>query len=239
MSHLVTTRSGCGLRDGTGLIGESITIGPVHTTFQGHDAQHTRPNEDLTIWPTRILLAARARGIDPTEPGPNIGRVFRPEWKWLDWTVQQHINYDSTANTQTTPLVIVGCGAAKADTPTESAHLYTGSYFQLALRAARSLVSEDRIRVMSARHGFVGLHQVLAPYNLRLGQPGSVSAIQLSKQARRLWLHNCDDVTVLAGRDYTQLAQQVWPHAKAPLAGTRGIGDQQHLLAAMAQHSAA
>ncbi|MFD6062719.1 hypothetical protein [Rhodococcus wratislaviensis] len=39
-----------------------------------------------------------------------------------------------------------------------------------------------------------------------------------------------EDVIVLAGRDYSRIVTAVWPHARIPLAGSRGIGEQQQRL---------
>lgn len=239
MANLVTTLPGLGLREGTQLIGRPLTIGPTNTTFQGIDTEHTRPNHELQLWPTRFINEARRHGVDTTEPGPHIGRTFTPAWEWLGWTVQQHAEQDLTAASDLAPLVIISCGAAKTDVPTEAAQLYTGTYFQLALRAARAHAPDDRIRVLSALHGIVPLHQVLDPYNLRLGDHGSITPARLANQTRKLWLQGCRDVTVLAGRDYVALARTVWPHAAAPLLGTRGIGDQQRVLVQMAAQSPA
>ena len=37
------------------------------------------------------------------------------------------------------------------------------------------------------------------------------------------------DVVLFGGRAYVDLVRQVWPHARTPLAGTKGIGEQQRL----------
>jgi hypothetical protein len=42
--------------------------------------------------------------------------------------------------------------------------------------------------VLSALHGLVPLDQVLEPYELRMGQPGSVTPARLAEQARALGL---------------------------------------------------
>lgn len=82
------------------------------------------------------------------------------------------------------------------------------------LRGTKTDVPDDRIRVLSALHGIVPLHQVIAPSNLRLGDHGSITPARLATQAHKLWLRGCRDA--------------------APLLGTRGIGDQQRVLAQMA-----
>lgn len=126
------------------------------------------------------------------------------------------------------------CGATKAAVPRPAGQLYTGGYHRLTLRAAHALTTSDNIRIVSGRHGLLPLDQVIAPYDLRLGQPGSISADHLEDQADQQGLLGHPNVVILAGRDYTRLSQQVWPHARTPLAGTRGIGEQQHRLARIA-----
>jgi hypothetical protein len=156
-----------------------------------------------------------------------------PGWDWRSWTVAEHIAFDDQADRQP-PLVIISCGSRKASSREIASELYTGSYFALALRAARSLVPADRIRVLSAKHGLVPLWRQLDPYDLRLGHAGSVTDTTVKAQAKAQFITDVDDVMVLAGRDYRDLAAAVWPHARSPFLGTRGNGDQQKILAAIA-----
>lgn len=134
---------------------------------------------------------------------------------------------------QVPPLVIVGCGASKHLAGRWLArHLYTGDYFQKRLAYARTLTDDRHILILSAHYGLIGLDVKVTPYDLRLGQPGSVTASQLKMQLQAGhevmgdpdWLAWPQPV-VLAGSDYVQLAAQVWPAVATPLAGM-GIGQQ-------------
>ncbi|WP_433541999.1 DUF6884 domain-containing protein (plasmid) [Streptosporangium sandarakinum] len=147
----------------------------------------------------------------------------------------------TTLTTTTTPLdptpvvVIVPCGGRKAstDTPVPAGELYTGSYHRAARRAADVLAGEGgRVLILSALHGLVELDQLLAPYELRAGQAGTVTGETLREQAAALGITGAN-VTVLGGRAYVDLARKVWPALTAPLAGTRGIGEQMARLAAI------
>lgn len=138
------------------------------------------------------------------------------------------------AATPADPLVIVPCGAQKAATARPAGELYTSGYHRLALRAAHTLAAPENIRIISAKHGLLPLDKVIDPYDLRLGQPGSITVDHLEAQADEQGLLGHPDVTVLAGRDYTRLVLATWPHARTPLAGARGIGDHQHRLAQLA-----
>ncbi|WP_225846927.1 hypothetical protein [Streptomyces sp. HPF1205] len=73
------------------------------------------------------------------------------------------------------------------------------------------------------------LARILAPYDVRLGGPGSITAGELREQARRLGFARAD-ATVLAGRSYVQACRAVWPLADAPPLGL-GIGYQRQFLA--------
>ncbi|MGW0485798.1 DUF6884 domain-containing protein [Nonomuraea sp. NPDC003214] len=139
-----------------------------------------------------------------------------------------------------TPLVIVPCGGRKADTatPIPAGRLYTGSYHRAARAAADALTLDGgQVLILSARHGLIPLDRELAPYEQRAGQPGSIGGAELRAQAATLGITDARPV-VLAGRAYVDLARQVWPDLDAPLAGTRGIGEQMARLAAIARRPA-
>ncbi|MEU3102943.1 DUF6884 domain-containing protein [Streptomyces griseoflavus] len=132
-------------------------------------------------------------------------------------------------------VVIIPCGAAKLDREAPARELYTGSYHRACARAAAALTATGgTVVILSALHGLVPLDRVLAPYEMRMGAPGSVTADVLREQARELGLDRADDVTILAGLSYTAPALAVWPHAATPLAGLPGMGHQLRALAAIA-----
>ncbi|MEE2061566.1 DUF6884 domain-containing protein [Rhodococcus artemisiae] len=227
---LVESLPGIGPKTGGGHIGVPTAIGPLHTRFlRPHDGiETTLPNTDLRPWCTPFLVAGHAQNC--------FDLPARPGWNWLCWTVADHLAHDTATTRADTPLVIVPCGATKDPTPSKipARHRYTGTYHRLGLRAAAALTGLNTTRILSARFGLMPLHQLVEPYNLRLGQPGAITADQLREQAADQGLLGHHNVVLLGGRDYTALAQQVWPHAHTPLAGTKGIGEQQQRLAAMA-----
>lgn len=237
MSHPLTTLPGCGLRQGAMLTGETVAIGATHSTLRcgPHRTEHRRPNTELTLRTGSFVLRAFRHGVSLTEPGPEGHRSFAPHWSWLGWTVDQHLAYEYTESVADIPLVLIGCGATKRDRPAPAAELYTGTYFGLALRAARALVPDDRIRIISALHGLLPLHRTVGPYDLRIGDNLAITPATFRGQVRRSGLGSCTDVTVLAGKSYAALARAAWPQARTPLDGTRGIGDQQHRLADIAR----
>lgn len=67
-------------------------------------------------------------------------------------------------------------------------------------------------------HGLLSFDRVITPYELRMGQPGSISPDALPRQAEELHLADEPRVIVLAGRAYATAALAVWPTAATPLA---------------------
>lgn len=131
------------------------------------------------------------------------------------------------------PLVIVGCGASKQPHPTTAGEMYLGGYHRAARAVAAELTTPARTFVLSARHGLLSLSDTISPYDLRMGQAGSVTVQQVRQQAARRNLLDARPVVVLAGRRYAQVVRGVWPHAHAPLEGVGGLGKQLHALGEM------
>ncbi len=61
-------------------------------------------------------------------------------------------------------VYLIACGKNKRDRISAASDLYTGSLFRKSLAYARSRVSDENIRVLSARHGLVKLGHHLSPY---------------------------------------------------------------------------
>ncbi|MEU4986655.1 DUF6884 domain-containing protein [Streptomyces sp. NPDC021969] len=143
-------------------------------------------------------------------------------------------------------VVIVACGGRKAvyadgvrkGEPVigeRAGALYVGSYHRAMRRAADVLTQggrSGRVLILSAKYGLVELDRHLLNYNLRVGDPGTVDGETLRRQAHELGISGAA-VTVLGGRAYVELAGEVWDELAAPLAGTRGIGEQLARLAAI------
>lgn len=217
-----------GPKGGGRYIGIPLAIGPQNTRLlRPYDGVvMTLPNDEVALWTTTFHIAGHTHGC--------FDLASRPGWHWLRWTVADHVAHDDAVARGTQPLVVVPCGATKASVPAPAGQFYRGTYHRLGLKAAAKLTGPESIRILSARHGLLPLHHVVDPYNLRLGDPGSVTATELHDQAADQNLLDRPDVILFGGRDYVGLARQVWPRALTPLAGTRGIGEQQQRLAAIA-----
>jgi hypothetical protein len=132
-----------------------------------------------------------------------------------------------------TGVVVVPCGGAKLRRPAPAGQMYVGSYHRACRRAAAQL--GGRLLILSARYGLLTPDTVIEPYELMMGQPGSVTADTLRRQARALAVDGAAAVVVLAGRRYADAAAAVWPHAIRPLDGAAGMGPQLHRLAVIAR----
>lgn len=137
----------------------------------------------------------------------------------------------------TPDLVVIACSKGKLERPAPAEQLYTGSLFVLALAAARSFVDDTRIRVLSARYGFVPLDRELAPYDQRWWATGRMPSL-LRKQAVAQNIAGAKSVLSLCPGEYWLRVQQIWPHAVDGFAGCRGIGEQRHVLAGIKKSGA-
>lgn len=120
-------------------------------------------------------------------------------------------------------IVVVGCGSKKLDHAAPAAELYQGGYFKLRLAYARQLTSDENIFILSALHGFIPLDRVIEPYDLRMGQPGSIHPADLKAQAEQFGMFQ-DRWTVLAGIDYIKACLALTSNIITPLRGK--VGEQ-------------
>lgn len=131
-------------------------------------------------------------------------------------------------------LIVIPCGARKLDRRARAADMYVGSYHRACRRAAEAL-RPDRLLILSARHGLLGPDDEIEPYDTPHGAAGAVSALLVREQAAQRGIERLDPVVILGGARHVALAKAVWPHARTPLSGTRGMGEQVARLAAMAR----
>lgn len=137
---------------------------------------------------------------------------------------------------------VIPCGAGKLDHPAPARDLYTGSMFRHTLHSALTCASMDdqpaRVLILSARYGLLELDEVIAPYDLRMDQPGSITPAQLTDQAAALGIDWGSAVYALLPRPYlarldTALRTlDVYVQDVYEAAG--GIGDQKHINAVIA-----
>src|SRR5436309_1888512 len=111
------------------------------------------------------------------------------------------------------PIVVIPCSQAKAATAGPARDLYTGSTFRAALRAAATLTTPDRILVLSARHGLLGLDEWVEPYNVRIGQDGSVTPAVIRAQAEGRGIADAELVAIVPSAYWAVLAE-AFPKAR-------------------------
>jgi hypothetical protein len=108
---------------------------------------------------------------------------------------------------------IIPCGAAKTDEANAARDLYTGSAFRMALTAAieeaaateRDLGQASKVMILSALHGLVDLDTVLDPYDVKMGDEGSVEAWVLAEQAAYLGFEYGDTVVAMLPKAYREV----------------------------------
>ena len=115
-------------------------------------------------------------------------------------------------------IVILSCGKAKAASIRPARALYTGCYFRACLAHALSVSPPGRCLILSAKHGLLGLDDPIAPYDLRMGRPGSVTPARIAEQAGRRGL--AGPILSLCGASYNAalIAAGLGP-IRSPFAG--------------------
>ncbi|MGW1506069.1 DUF6884 domain-containing protein [Streptomyces mirabilis] len=129
-------------------------------------------------------------------------------------------------------LVVIPCGSRKLGRRARAADLYVGSYHRACRRAADAL-RPDRLLILSARYGLLDLDDVIDPYDTPHGAADTITARALLQQATVRDIVLLDPVVALGGARHAGLVRTIWPHARTPLAGTRGMGEQMARLAVL------
>jgi hypothetical protein len=87
---------------------------------------------------------------------------------------------------------VVPCGAAKLPHAAAAADLYTGAHFRYVLEAvcveAALTDAPAVVLILSAKYGLLPLDQVIEPYDVRMGDPDSITADALAAQCQALGL---------------------------------------------------
>ncbi|MEU8544529.1 DUF6884 domain-containing protein [Streptomyces sp. NPDC048717] len=126
--------------------------------------------------------------------------------------------------------IVVGCGKSKQDRRVTAGEMYVGTFHGSCRLAAEALLrGGGRLYILSAAHGILDLSTEIDPYDITVGDAGSVSADFVQAQVRARGIEPAE-VTVLAGSKYVALARQAWPNLQAPLAGAGGIGEMKQRL---------
>lgn len=144
-----------------------------------------------------------------------------------------------TVNGKQVDYVVIPCGAEKLTTSAKAADMYIGSMFKDALTTARGIVSDENIFILSAKYGLVRLDQVIEPYDVKLGQPGTISKESLAGQIGEI-IPAGTNVLSLLPADYHGrfIAGAGELNVDRAFEGTKGIGQQKGRLKAIREEAA-
>ena len=129
-------------------------------------------------------------------------------------------------------IVLLSCVSKKLDTKSRARDLYISPLFRYALKYAESL-DTDKIFILSAKYGLVGLDEEIEPYELTLNGMKSIEkkvwADNVLKQlASESDLDN-DEFVFLAGENYRKYLVLHIKNYNVPMQGL-GIGKQLKFL---------
>lgn len=108
---------------------------------------------------------------------------------------------------------VVPCGAAKLGSAAPARDLYTGSAFRHVLAAAegeaaataRDLGVDTEVLILSALYGLVELHEVIEPYDVKMGDPASILVHQLAEQITDHGIEYGDQIYAMLPKAYRQV----------------------------------
>jgi hypothetical protein len=115
-------------------------------------------------------------------------------------------------------VIIIPCGFRKRKVTSPACELYQGPYFKSNLEWARSVSPDDLIFILSAKHGLVKLDHKLEPYDLKMGERGSVGPHILRHQISELKLEKAK-VYAVGGHEYLSALHRAGVEFCAPVKG--------------------
>lgn len=112
-------------------------------------------------------------------------------------------------------LVVIPCAAAKGDAPAPARELYASANFAHMLRCAEAHAAETAelfghdvsVMILSAEHGLLDLDTVVAPYDTKMGDAGSVEANVVALDLELIGAHTVE--AMLPRAYYAKLAEAV------------------------------
>lgn len=125
-------------------------------------------------------------------------------------------------------IVLISCASAKLPHKSRARDLYVSALFQKNLAYALSL-APDRIFILSAKYGLLGLEQEIEPYDVSLNQMNVASVRVWASMVLRQLAEQADleqDLFIfLAGDKYRKYLVPHLRKVRVPLEGLR-IGEQ-------------
>lgn len=128
-------------------------------------------------------------------------------------------------------IALISCVNKKRPYKAKAKELYVSSLFKFNLKYAESFA--DRIYILSAKHGLLGLNEEVEPYDLTLNTMSSKEikawAKAVIEKLSKVSDLEKDDFTFLAGEKYRKYLLPHIKNYKIPLKGL-GIGKQLQYL---------
>jgi hypothetical protein len=126
--------------------------------------------------------------------------------------------------------VVVSCGRSKRNHISPAATLYTGRYFTTARTWALSVGWPWLI--VSARHGLIRPTSLVAPYDTKVGDAGSITPAAIAAQLPNLTEYplTTGPVVLVGGQQYARLLAAAGLHVSTPFARFGGMGYQMQAL---------
>lgn len=125
-------------------------------------------------------------------------------------------------------IVLISCVSMKLDKKAKAEDLYISPLFKMNLAYAR-LLKPQKIYILSAKYGLVGLEDELEPYEQTLNTMKTREvkdwAIDVIEQMQGKVSFQNDEIIFLAGERYRKFLIPLCRNAKVPLEGL-GIGKQ-------------
>ncbi|MCL5430636.1 MAG: hypothetical protein M1504_04165 [Candidatus Marsarchaeota archaeon] len=123
-------------------------------------------------------------------------------------------------------IVLISCVKSKLGTKAKARNLYTSTLFKLMLSYAESQ-KPDKIFILSAKYGLVGLEEELEPYEKTLNKATKEERLQWSRkvveQLKEKADFESDEFVLLAGKNYLEFILPYLHKYSVPLEGM-GIG---------------
>ena len=126
-------------------------------------------------------------------------------------------------------IVLLSCGKKKRTRRAKAGDMYVGPLFTKSLDYAKQKLSPDKIFILSAKHGLLGLGDEIEPYDKTLNNMGERERCQWAskvlKQLQSRTNLDSDHFTFLAGNNYRNSLLPHIKHYSIPMKGL-GIGQQ-------------
>lgn len=100
--------------------------------------------------------------------------------------------------------------------------MYIGSFFKAQLEWAKKNFEKDKIYILSAKYGLLKLNDFIEPYNIKMGEKGSIDLIKISQQIKKYNIN--EKIYSSAGKDYRFLLNKVFINIEYPFKHLKGMG---------------